>query len=184
MRSKKKRKDAYETQQLPAVPTDTQQLTTGRATQTTRDTGTAQPSTAQMREEQLVVPLAQEDLSVAKKWVQNGEVVLRKTVRTRTETLPVDLEYEEVQIDRVPINRALAYGEQITPRQEGDTLIIPVVEEELVVSKRLVLREEIHVRKQRLSRHQEVSDKVRSQHLDIETTGDLGASQEGSNEPR
>ena len=52
-----------------------------------------------------------------------------------------------VEVERVAVGRTLAEGE--TPpqtREEGDTLIIPVVEEMAVVVKRLVLREEVRLR--------------------------------------
>ena len=41
-------------------------------------------------------------------------------------------------------------------RQEGDTTILPVVEETVVVERRLILTEEIHIRRLHVSeRHQE-----------------------------
>jgi len=51
--------------------------------------------------------------------------------------------------------------------------VIPVVEEELVVVKRRVVREEIHVNKLYVTRQEQVSDVVRSEHVDIEATGRL-----------
>jgi stress response protein YsnF len=60
-------------------------------------------------------------------------------------------------------------------RQEGDVTIYPVLEEVLVVEKRLVLKEEVHVR--RVVTQTEVSQPVmlRRQYADIErTTEDNG----------
>jgi stress response protein YsnF len=57
------------------------------------------------------------------------------------------LEYEEVLVDRVPINQDVDVAPQ--SRHEGDLLIIPVVEEYLHVEKRLRLKEELHVRRVR-----------------------------------
>jgi len=123
--------------------------------------------------EPVVIPLIHENLQVEKQWVEAGEVVIRKRVEARTETVPVELGFEEVQVERVPVNRVLADGETLAPRQEGDTLVIPVVEEELVVLKRRVLREEVRVSKQRMMRQEQVSDVVRSEQIDVETTGRL-----------
>ena len=47
------------------------------------------------------------------------------------------------RIRRVPVNRVVDVAPKA--RREGDTMIIPVVEEELVITKRLVLKEEIHL---------------------------------------
>jgi stress response protein YsnF len=55
--------------------------------------------------------------------------------------------HEEVEVKRVPVNRVV---EQVpTVRRKGAVIIVPVVEEELVVTKRLVLKEEIHLIKRR-----------------------------------
>jgi len=141
--------DSQETRPLPTVPTP--------------DTG----------EQRLVVPLIEETLDVDKNWVKAGEVVIRRRVESRTETVPVELAHEEVEIERTPVNRLLAQGETLSPRQEGDWTVIPVVEEELVVTKRLVVREEVRIRKKRTVRKEQVSDTVRSQHLAIDTSGKL-----------
>ncbi len=123
--------------------------------------------------EQVVVALRDEYLDVKKNWVETGAVLIKKRVETQQQTVPVDLEYEEVEVQRVPVNRILAPGESVSPRNEGDVLIVPVVEEEVVVTKRLVVREEIRILKRRMQRRQEFSDTVRSEQLQVETTGDL-----------
>ncbi|MEO6457870.1 MAG: YsnF/AvaK domain-containing protein [Chloroflexia bacterium] len=125
-----------------------------------------------------VVQLREEELGVTKQWAEAGAVLIRKKVETRTDTLPVELGYEEVSVQRVPVNRMLAEGESAEPRQEGDTLIVPVVEEEIVITKRSVVREELHVTKRRLTRQREVTGEVRREHLDVETTGKLEALQD------
>jgi len=75
-------------------------------------------------------------------------------------SVPVELAHEELQIQRIPVGRALADGEAAPLRQEGNTLIIPVVEEEVVVLKRRVVREELHITKQRVVERREVGDTV------------------------
>lgn len=129
-----------------------------------------------------VVQLREEGLGVTKQWAEAGEVLIRKRVETRIDTIPVELGYEEISVQRIPVSRVLAEGERPEPRQEGDTLIVPVVEEEIVVTKRLVVREELHVTKRRLSRQQEVTGEVRKEHLDVETTGKLEALQDSTSQ--
>ena len=63
-------------------------------------------------------------------------MVARETLRGR-----------RVEVERVPVGRTLAEGEaRPESREEGDTLVVPVLEEVAVVVKRLVLREELRLR--------------------------------------
>jgi hypothetical protein len=54
---------------------------------------------------------------------------------------------EDVSVERVPVNRIINGPAQT--RQEGDTTIIPVVEEVITVQKRLLLREEVRITRKR-----------------------------------
>lgn len=54
---------------------------------------------------------------------------------------------ENCDIKRVPMKRLL--DKPAEPRQEGDTLIVPLMEEVLVLEKRLLLREELHITRRR-----------------------------------
>jgi len=121
----------------------------------------------------VVIRLLSEHLQAEKQWVQAGTVVLRKTVESEQQTVPVNLAYEEVHVERVAMNRVLAEGETAGPRQEGDTLIIPVIAEELVVIKRRVVHEELRIRKQRQSRQEVIQDVVRREELHLDTAGDI-----------
>ena len=53
-------------------------------------------------------------------------------------------------------------------REENGTTIISVVEEVLVVEKRWMLREEIHIRQQRIETHQPQRITLRSEEVQIE----------------
>ncbi len=53
-------------------------------------------------------------------------------------------------------------------RQEGDLLIVPVVEEVLVVEKRLVLKEELHIRRRVETESVEVPVELRRQRAEVE----------------
>jgi uncharacterized protein (TIGR02271 family) len=123
--------------------------------------------------QELKVPLIEEQLTARKTNRKAGELVLTREVKEQVQTVPVDLNYEEVQVERVVVNRPLPRGRRPIPRQEGDTLIVPIVEEEIVVSKRLIVREEVRITKRRLERHEEVSDTVRKQELHIQSLGDV-----------
>lgn len=94
----------------------------------------------------LVLPVVQEELDVSTRRVKNG-VRVTKQVSEREETVDEPTIREEVEIERVPRNQVLENSPE--PYYEGDTLVIPVVEEELVVEKRLVLKEEVRITKRR-----------------------------------
>ena len=74
----------------------------------------------------------------------------RVTTRTEVKTTPIEenLETYGVDVTRVHIGRDLGPDETIpSTREEGDTTIIPVFEEYLVVEKRLRLVEEVRIRR-------------------------------------
>lgn len=63
------------------------------------------------------------------------------------ETATDTLFAEEADVRRVPVNRIVSEAPQT--RQEGEVTIVPIVEEVLVVEKRLLLKEEIHIVRKR-----------------------------------
>ena len=72
-----------------------------------------------------------------------GGVRLVKKVTEHEETVDLPLLRADVQVERVPINRVVL--EAPPSRQEGDTLIVPILEEVLVTEKRLMLKEEVRI---------------------------------------
>jgi uncharacterized protein (TIGR02271 family) len=102
-------------------------------------------------ESPLVAPVIEETLDVHTTSVETGRVRLRKVVHEREETVDPPLLHEEVVVERVPINRIIEGP--VSVRSEGDTLIIPLVEEVLVVEKRLLLKEEVRITKRRVETH-------------------------------
>ncbi|MEO8285932.1 MAG: YsnF/AvaK domain-containing protein [Chloroflexota bacterium] len=148
---------------------------TGTKPNTTRPVQQVTQSEAQQRDEKIVLPLVEEQLAVEKKWVKAGEVIVRREVETQDQTIPVDLAYEEVSVQRIPVGQIFDEEHRPRQRQEGDTLIIPVIEEQLVVLKRYLVREEIRITRKRTMRHEDVKGTVRREHLTVETQGNLEA---------
>ncbi|MFL1461538.1 DUF2382 domain-containing protein [Roseococcus sp. DSY-14] len=97
-----------------------------------------------------MLPLAEESASVARVRREGGRV----RVSLRTETLPQEvtetLRSERVEVSRHAVDRVIEAGEPVPePRRDANgDWIIPVLEEVLVVERRLLLREEV-----RLTRH-------------------------------
>jgi uncharacterized protein (TIGR02271 family) len=98
--------------------------------------------------DEVVVPVIEEELSTGTRQVTTGAVRVEKRVEKRVRRVTAPALHEEVEIRRVPINRVVT--EAPKSRRQGNTVIVPVVEEELVVTKRLVLKEEIHLIKKRM----------------------------------
>jgi hypothetical protein len=72
-----------------------------------------------------------------------GKVRLRETLREQEEVIDQPLLRERVRVERVAIDRWVDESPQV--RHEAATLIIPVLEEVLVVEKRLRPKEEVRV---------------------------------------
>ena len=126
------------------------------------------------RTEQIRVPVIEEELEVGKRRVESARVSVRTIPRERDELVEQPLESMEVEIERVAIDRQIDTAPEI--RNDGETLIIPVVEERLVVEKRLFLREEIHVHRRRTVTQFRQSVTLRSQEVIVErrdAAGDL-----------
>src|SRR4051812_47831212 len=94
-------------------------------------------------DEVAAIPLMEERLSIAKRQVESGRVRVHVTVEEREETATEQLVRDELQIEHVPKNMRLTEVPRV--RLEGNTTIVPVVKEVLVVEKALMLVEEIHI---------------------------------------
>ena len=97
--------------------------------------------------DQLVVPLHAEEVSVAKRRVVTGQVKVGTITKECEQLVEELLEHEHVEIERIAVGKEV--DKAPTVRQEGDTLIIPVLEEIVVVERRLLLKEEVRVRRTR-----------------------------------
>ncbi|MBV9079352.1 MAG: YsnF/AvaK domain-containing protein [Methylobacteriaceae bacterium] len=91
------------------------------------------------------VPVLEEEVAVEKRSRVTGRVRIRSVVDEIPDVARAALDEERVEVTRVPIGREVT--ERPVVREEGDVLVIPLVEEVLVVEKKLVLREELHVRR-------------------------------------
>ncbi len=102
-----------------------------------------------------VIPLHAEVVRVDTREIETGRVRVVKTVRQEECVIDRPLAREEYDVQRVAVNRVVAEPPPL--RHEGDTIVVPVLEEVLVVEKRLVLREEIRlVPRRTVENHKEV----------------------------
>lgn len=132
-----------------------------------QNSGTAREDLADLAPgEERTIELREEQLVANKELRELGEII----VRTETETVPGRLELdamrEEVEVKHESVGEAVSERQQ--PWEEDGTLIVPVYEEQLVVTKRLILRERLHVRRVRTTERRLFEDTLQRERLVIE----------------
>jgi uncharacterized protein (TIGR02271 family) len=116
--------------------------------------------------ETLVIPVAEERLAWQKRTVETGRLRITKRVSTHVEEIADSLQQEAIEVERVAVNRPV--DGPVPIRQEGDTLIVPVLEERIVVEKQLVLKEELHITKRRIESRQPRQVTLRREEVSVE----------------
>jgi uncharacterized protein (TIGR02271 family) len=112
-----------------------------------------------------IIPLAVEDAVVQGRRRITGTVRVRKVVRREQRTIEPAVVREEVRIRRVAVKRFVDHPPEI--RHEGDTTIVPLVEEVPVVVTRLFVREELHITKRRITERRRIRVTLRREEPDI-----------------
>ena len=121
----------------------------------------------------MVVPVVAEKLDLQKRVVEGGGVRIRKVVREREEVVDEPLMREEVRVKRVPVGRVV--DGPVPVRYVGNTMIVSLLEEVLVVEKRLMLKEELHITKDEVESHRPQRVTLRSEEATIERVGESAA---------
>jgi uncharacterized protein (TIGR02271 family) len=119
-------------------------------------------------EDELRVQRTEEELRAGTREREAGAVRVRKRVRTDRERMEVPTRREEVHVDHVPVDR------ETSEADIGDEEIrVPLTEEEVVVEKRPVAKEEVRIRKDVVEDTEVVEEDVRREEVDIddESTG-------------
>jgi len=125
--------------------------------------------------EEIRVQRSEEELVAGTTRREAGFLRVRKRVRIEHETVEVPVRREEVHVERVPLSGEATSGEA-TPREGAATeaeigeeeIVVPVVEEEVVVSKRPVVKEEVRVRKDVVEDTEVLEEDVRREEIDVE----------------
>ena len=113
-----------------------------------------------------VITVVEERASVTVERREAGGVRVRVTTEPVEEQLSVDLGSQTVEVTRHPKGHEIDAIPE--PREEGDLLIVPVVEERAVVVTKLFLTEEIHIRRNRTTETVAVPVTLRRQHAVVE----------------
>ena len=114
-------------------------------------------------EDELRVQRSEEELRAGTREREAGSVKVRKRVRTDRERIEVPTKHEEVSVERVPVS-----GEATEAQIGEDEVSVPVTEEEVIVDKRAVAKEEVRLRKNVVEGTEVVEEDVRREEIDVE----------------
>lgn len=128
--------------------------------------GPTRPADDATAAETIRIPRLEEQLQVGTQTVETGRVTLAKTVHETEETVTIPLLQEQYVVERTAINQYVE--EPPAPRQEGETIIYPVLKEVLVVQKRLFLVEEIRVTHQQTQTQETQTVRLRREDITVE----------------
>ena len=120
-------------------------------------------------EDELRVQRAEEELIAGTRQREAGSIRVRKRVRTERERIEVPTRHEEVSVERVPVE-----GEASGAEIGADEVVVPVTEEEIVVHKRPVLKEEVRIRKDVVEETEVVEEDVRREEVEVEDDTERG----------
>lgn len=114
----------------------------------------------------VIVPLVEESLDVYKRTVVTGKVRLEKTVQAFDVALDEPLAVSTWTVERIPVNLPVDAPPEV--RQEGNTTIYPLLEEQLIVTRQLMLKEELRVTRNDFERRDTQTVTLRREHLAVE----------------
>lgn len=124
-------------------------------------------------QEGLRIPVIEEQLAVGTRVVETGRGVrIHKTVSEQPVIIDERLMREEVDVRHVPVDRIVALEEAPASRYEGDTLVVPILEEVLVVERRLRIKEELHITRARHEEHYRDTVPLKAERVEVERFDD------------
>lgn len=117
-------------------------------------------------QEEFVIPLIEEQVKIGKQVVETGRVKISKKIEEREEIVTLPLTEEEITVERKSIEKYVDQAPAV--RYEGDTTIYSVIKEVMVVEKKLMLVEEIHVTKRHRTTITNETVKLRTESINVE----------------
>jgi uncharacterized protein (TIGR02271 family) len=119
--------------------------------------------------QQVVIPVMQEELRIDKRVVDTGKGLrVRKTVSEHEQVIDQPLLHDELVVEHVPVGQMVTASELPTTRYDGDTLVVPVFEEVLVVEKQTRLKEEVRITRRKRETHAPQSVVLKSEQVSVE----------------
>jgi len=122
-------------------------------------------------EEELRVPVVEEEVEVEHHTRDAGAVRVRKEVTTEDKQVTVPVRREEIIVDRVPVAPGTARTQADTAF-DNEEIVVTAQEEEIEIHKRPVVREEVRIRKEVTQEQQTANATVRREDVKVEDTTD------------
>lgn len=127
-------------------------------------------------QEGLRIPIVEEQLAFKTRVVETGRGVrIHKTVSEQPVTIDERLARDLVDVRRVAVDRLVEGDETPVPRYEGDTLVVPVLEEVLVVERRLRIKEELHITRTRHEERYQDTVPLKAERVEVERFDDAAS---------
>jgi len=135
----------------------------------------APPAAYSTEQADVRIPITEEEVGVEKFARKAGELLIHKEVVTETKHISTPVSHEEVRIERVSLDgkQAAEPGEMAFQKS---TVSVPVYEEEVEIHKRPVVKEELHVAKERIETYREDDVSLRKEKVEFEKKGRLEGS--------
>lgn len=134
----------------------------------TGETGYGTSGLPGTREEEQRLQLAEEQVDATKRVKNAGEVRVRKEVVTETKHVDVPVTREEVHVERVPVQHAGANVDPNAFKDDQQTISMPIREEEVEITKKPVVREEIRLKKTATQQERRADVEVRREEARVE----------------
>jgi uncharacterized protein (TIGR02271 family) len=134
--------------------------------------------TERLKEDRETIPVIEEQPFIVKRRKLTGGVRVRTVVHEHEDVIDEPLVSEEVEVERVPLNHWV--DAPVPVRQEGDTTIITLLEEEVVTERRLRAIEEVRITKRQLVERNPQRVTLRREEAVVERLDATGAQEETS----
>jgi uncharacterized protein (TIGR02271 family) len=119
------------------------------------------------------IPVLEEEFGLGVRTVDTGRGVrVRKTVTEHPVVIDERLQRDEVVVTRVAVDRVVAPDQAPAVRYEGETLVVPVLEEVLVVERKVRIKEELHITRSRREDHYHDTVVLKTEQVAIERFGE------------
>jgi stress response protein YsnF len=126
-------------------------------------------------QESLKIPVVREEVQVEKPVVDTGRGVrIHKTVAEHPCHIDESLLRDDVEVSHVPVDRIVPLDAAPATRYEGDTLVVPILEEVLVVERRVRIKEELRITRTRREEHHAETVMLKSEQVSVERFEEAG----------
>lgn len=126
------------------------------------------------RDQDVNIPVREEELSVDKQRGEVGRAAIHKDVVEEEESVNIPVTHERVEIERVPVDKDLADDAVSAQNWQDKDIVMPVMGEEVVTEKRPRVKEEIHIHKEPITETERVSETVRKERVNVDGLDEQG----------